>query len=233
MKKVLYNLLVLCGLFGLWGCEETSQDESKITYYVNFEMNGDALTQVPVGTTFTDPGVVATEGDEDVTSSVDVKSDVDANKIGVYSIVYSAVNQDGFPSSVERTVVVYNPEVKVDASGSYTENSKTSYRTASGKTANFKGDFSVVVKQYAPGVFSVSDFLGGWYDQGSAYGATYALKGYFKLNPDNTIEPISSFLEGWGDSMESLKDGKYDPEKGQIVWTVTYANMLFYIEMNK
>ena len=113
--------------------------------------------------------------------------------------------------------------------------SSVSYRIyGGGAPAPFKGDFGVSVNQVAPGVFAVSDFLGGWYDQGAAYGASYAMKGYFKLNADNTIEPLSSLVAGWGDSMYNMTGGKYDPETGQITWSVDYAGqMTFYIVMNK
>ena len=234
MKKVIYSLLLFCGLFGLWGCEKTTEGLTKVTYYVNFELNGDDPMLVPVGSTFSDPGVVAMEGEEDVTASVTVNSDVKADQIGLYSVSYSATNADGFSSSVKRTVVVYDPEVTTDASGDYTVDSSVSYRNMNGQQAPFKGDFSVSVTLVAPGIFAVSDFLGGWYDQGAAYGASYAMKGYFKLNADNTIEPLSSLLAGWGDSMDSMKEGKYDPETGQISWYIDYAGtMTFYVIMNK
>ena len=63
MKKVIYSLLLFCGLFGLWGCEKTTEGLTKVTYYVNFELNGDDPMLVPVGSTFSDPGVVAMEGE--------------------------------------------------------------------------------------------------------------------------------------------------------------------------
>lgn len=234
MKKVLYSLLFLCGILGLWSCDETSEDTSKITYFVTFELKGDEVMLVPAGTTFTDPGVVAMEGEDDVTASVVVKSNVDAAKIGVYSVSYFATNVDGFDSSAERTVIVYDPSITTDASGAYTVDSSVSYRDMGGSKAPFKGDFNVTIKQVAPGVFSISDFIGGWYDQGAAYGSTYAMTGYFKLNADNTIEPLSSYVQGWGDSMDGMTDGKYDPEIGQISWSVAYAGQMeFYVVMNK
>ncbi len=235
MKKVIYSLLFFCGLAGLWGCEETTEGLTDVTYYVNFELNGDDPMLVPVGTSFADPGVVAKEGEEDVTASVAVDSNVDAGQVGLYSVSYSAANADGFSSSIERTVIVYDPAITTDASGDYTVDSSVSYRIyGGGAPAPFKGDFGVSVNQVAPGVFAVSDFLGGWYDQGAAYGASYAMKGYFKLNADNTIEPLSSLVAGWGDSMDNMTGGKYDPETGQITWSVDYAGqMTFYIVMNK
>ena len=137
MKKVIYSLLLFCGLFGLWGCEKTTEGLTKVTYYVNFELNGDDPMLVPVGSTFSDPGVVAMEGEEDVTASVTVNSDVKADQIGLYSVSYSATNADGFSSSVKRTVVVYDPEVTTDASGDYTVDSSVSYRNMNGQQAPF------------------------------------------------------------------------------------------------
>lgn len=235
MKKAIYSLLFFCGLAGLWGCEKTTEGLTKVTYYVNFELNGDNPMLIPVGDNFTDPGVVATEGEEDVTESVTITDDVDTNEIGLYSVSYSAANADGFSSSVGRTVIVYDPAITTDASGDYTVDSSVSYRIYDGGApAPFKGDFNVSITQVVPGVFAVSDFLGGWYDQGAAYGATYAMKGYFKLNADNTIEPLSSLVAGWGDSMDEMTEGKYDPETGQITWTVYYAGIMeFYVVMNK
>lgn len=234
MKKVIYSLLLFCGLFGLWGCEKTTEGLTKVTHYVNFELNGDDPMLVPVGSTFSDPGVIAMEGEEDVTASVTVNSDVNADQIGLYSVSYSAANADGFSSSAKRSVIVYDPEVTTDAAGDYTVDSSVSYRKVNGEQVLFKGDFSVSVTLVAPGIFAVSDFLGGWYDQGATYGAAYAMKGYFKLNADNTIEPLSSLLAGWGDSIDSMKDGKYDPETGQISWYIDYAGqMTFYVIMNK
>ncbi len=234
MKKIIYSLLFFCALIGFGGCEKTTEGLTYVTYYVNFEMNGDNPMLVQVGDSFTDPGVVAMEGEEDVTASVTIDSDVDANEIGLYAISYSAMNADGFSSSVKRTVIVYDPAITTDASGAYTVDSSVSYRDMSGTQSAFKGDFSVSVEQVAPGIFSISDFLGGWYDQGAAYGSSYAMTGYFKLNADNTIEPLSSSVAGWGDSMDSMRDGKYDPETGQISWYIDYAGqMTFYVVMNK
>lgn len=234
MKKIIYSLLLFCGLAGLWGCDESTEGLTYVTYYVNFELNGDDPMLVPVNGTFTDPGVVAKEGEEDVTASVVVDGSVNTSQIGLYTLSYSAVNADGFSSSAKRTVVVYDPAVTTDASGSYTVDSSVSTREMNGAQAPFKGDFGVSVDMVAPGIFAVSDFLGGWYEQGAGYGASYAMKGYFKLNADNTIEPLSSLVAGWGDSMDNMTGGKYDPENGQITWSIDYAGqMTFNIIMNK
>jgi hypothetical protein len=218
----------------LTGCETTSDDPSKITYFVSFEIQGDEIMLVPVGTGFTDPGIIAMEGDTDITSTVTAKGSVNANEIGLYTISYSAANVDGFSSSVNRTVLVYDPDVTTDISGNYAVASG-SYRLSlsSGARTSFSG-YSVAVTRQAPGIFYVSDFMGGYYDKGTGYGPAYAMTGYFKLNPDNTIEPLSSYVQGWGDEMDEMANAEYDAETGNVYWEVTYAgSLVFYITLTK
>ncbi len=224
MKKIIYSLFV-CLTFVLVSCEDkTSYDDSKITYYVTYEVSGDQTMLVPVGTTFVDPGVKAMEGSKDVTSNMETVGSVDANKIGVYTISYSAVNADGFASSTSRTVVVYDPQITTDISGNYSLNSG-SYRLNLSSLAHtaFSG-YGISLTYIAPGVFFVSDYLGGYYDQRAGYGPSYAMTGYIKLNTDNTIEMLSSHIKGWGDSLDSLVNGAYNPVTSQIHWEVTYVS---------
>lgn len=72
------------------------------------------------------------------------------------------------------------------------------------------------VTKAAPGIFYVSDMMGGYYDQKAGYGSSYAMTGYFQLLADNSLVLLSSSVEGWGDSATGFKDGKYDPATGEI-----------------
>ncbi|MDR1382127.1 MAG: DUF5012 domain-containing protein [Tannerella sp.] len=234
MKRIIYILSAISSLVMFAGCEATSEDPSKITYFVSFEIQGDQIMLVPVGTGFTDPGVVALEGETDITSTVTASGSVDANEIGVYTITYSAANLDGFSSSVSRTVLVYDPDVTADISGSYTV-AAGSYRLTPGTGARVAfSDYGVTLTQRAPGIYYVSDFLGGYYDKRAGYGSAYAMTGYFKLNADNTIEPLSSYVQGWGDSMDEMTNGAYDGETGDVYWEIGYAGtMTFCITLTK
>lgn len=224
---------MLClSLVALGSCsDDTTQDTSKVTHFVTFTLNGESVMQIPVGSSFTDPGVVAMEGTEDVTSSVKVDGTVNANAIGIYSIQYSAVNQDGFSSSASRTVAVYDPNVSADISGAYTVG-KGTFRLRAGVTTAYSG-FAITLTQAAPGIFLMSDYLGGYYDQRAGYGSSYALTGYMKLNPDNTVEALTGHVAGWGDDFTAFKDGKYDPTTGTISYTVSYAGMDFTVILTK
>jgi hypothetical protein len=100
---------------------------------------------------------------------------------------------------------------------------------------NFPG-YKVAVTKVAPGFFYVSDFFGGYYDQKAAYGATYAMTGYVKLNPDNTIGVVSSSIKGWGDSLTGLAGGVYNPTEKSLYWEAGYSitnPMIFYVKLNK
>ena len=72
-------------------------------------MNGESFVKVNVGGSFNDPGCVATMGGEDVTDQIQVNSNVDTSKPGFYNVNYVVYNDDGFPASASRTVMVVDP----------------------------------------------------------------------------------------------------------------------------
>ncbi len=209
--------------------DETTQDLSVVTHYVTLELNGDELIHLPLGTTYTDEGVIALEGDEDVTSNVTVNNSVNSNEAGIYTVTYSVTNKDGFPSSTERTVIVYDPSINTSIEGVYNVNGT---RNSSGKIEAYSG-FTVSITNYLPGIFKISDYLGGYYEQGRGYGSAYALTGYLKLNADNTIEALTGYVAGWGDSYNSVENGIYDAATGEISFDVDYAGMLFAVTLTK
>lgn len=233
MKKILYSLLA-CLLFLFTSCEKTTEDTSKITYFVTYEMNGDQTMLVPVGTTYADPGVIAMEGETDVTSKVTVTGTVNPNKLGLYPVTYTAVNSDGFSSSATRTVIVYDPTVTIDMAGQYTL-AESSYRLRAGAKVAFSG-YAVDITKIAPGIFYVSDFFAGYYDKRAKYGSTYAMTGYVNLTPDNKIQLLSSKVAGWGDSLNALNNGVYNPETKKIHWESDYSSnpsMTFFVDLYK
>ncbi len=206
------------------GCERdlTSAGVSRITYYVTFDLTQGSLVLDPQGTPFVDPGFKATEGTTDVTNNVTVTGTVDVNQVGLYTLTYSAVNSDGFSASATRTVIVYDPAAPAtDISGSYSSDVARQAPYA----RSFTG-LSVTITKKAPGIFYVSDLLGGFYDQGSSYGygPAYAMTGYLQLNADNTLTYISSYDSGFGDSLNSLTNGVYNPVTNEITWSTDYTS---------
>ena len=116
VKKITEFLMVVVLLST--GCQKiTTEGVTGITHYPKFEMTGDKLVFVQINTTFTDPGVIAFEGDTEI--NVDIKGAVNTSVKDVYTLVYTATNSDGFPASIERMVAVVPNLPTVDLAGTY------------------------------------------------------------------------------------------------------------------
>ena len=247
MKKIyLLGLLLAGALLGLTSCNDDNDEltDSTLTYYVDLQMEGDEFMIVPVGSDFVDPGCKGTLYDKntgvtnDVTDDIIVEGadEVDPNTMGFYYITYSAVGGDGFLSSVTRTVCVCDPNVTLDMSGTYDTDMEASLYGAN------KNPFSLYAANYgyttqctgitytklAPGFFQVNDLLGGWYEQLRGFGPNYGtgigcMTGYVSLDNDGNIELISSYIDAWGDALDYIADGKYDPETETISYFASYG----------
>ena len=244
MKKILFNIMMCAGLVALASCEKkvTTEDPSTVTYYVSFELNGDATMLVPVNAAFKDPGVIATENGADVNDHVVVTitdpngtalKSIPTDAPGLYTVDYSAVNADGFPASISRTVIVYDPAVTATIEGTYaTDIDQTIYNknpfsawiAAKGYPGN---SATVTFTEVAPGFFNCSDLLAGWYCQIRGYGSKYNMTGIVTLNADNTLTLIKSYIAGWGDSLDYIENAVYDPATGTITYDSSYAGQIF------
>lgn len=114
---------------------------STITIYPILTLAGDTYVTVPKGSVYSEPGITAKEGDKDLT--VTTTGSVNTSTAGVYTLVYSAVNKDGFSASTKRIVVVYSTDASAaanDLSGKYARNTN--------------GQIAVWTK-IAPGVYKV------------------------------------------------------------------------------
>jgi hypothetical protein len=92
---------------------------SRITYFADLTLLGNQYMSVVKGQAFTDPGATATQSGKPLT--VTVGGSVNTTAVGIYVLTYSAVNSDGFPASVTRTVAVI-PAAEtpgVDLTGTY------------------------------------------------------------------------------------------------------------------
>lgn len=171
-------------LFAFVSCEKTedinnTEDKvgiSRVTRFPVFNMEGARYISLVKGDVFTDPGVTAKEGETDL--QVSISGTVDVNTVGVYDLVYSATNKDGFSSTITRTVAVL-PEAEqagVDISGSYANVGAFTY--------------TATIQKLAPGFYLVDNVWGG----GSA-----AIVAAYILTTDGVdwILPLSS-LTGYG-----------------------------------
>lgn len=115
MKKVIHNKLcvavAITSLLALSISCETEGDSigiSTVTHFPIFEFPSGSRIVVTTGSAFT-PDAVVKEGDK-VLDPV-ISTDLDVDVPGIYNVVYSAINSDGYPGSAEQEVVVYNPAI--------------------------------------------------------------------------------------------------------------------------
>lgn len=234
MKIYNYFLMIVIVLLTLSCEEKETKDLSRPTYYVLFDIKGDNPAIVQVGEPYTDEGCIATVNGVDVTSDIKAKSNVDANTMGLYKVEYSGVSDvDDFASRAIRDVIVCNPSVTTDISGTWVLQEGTE-RIRQGASTPYTG-FKVNIEYLAPGFFFVDDFLGGYYAQGvyPEYGSLTATYGHCALNEDNSIDLLDSHNDGWGDELSGLESASYDPESGTLEWNAIYAGMSFNLIMVK
>lgn len=219
--KTTIHILGLAALIFLAGCEKETEGISFETNYATFEMTGDNPFIFAMGTAYAEPGIKAIAGEEEL--EVNAISDVDTSKPGVYTVNYSAINPDGFEASTSRMVIVYDPNAPAtDLSGTYV--SGVVRTEPDGSTPRAYNNLSVTLTRTAPGIFQVTDLLGGYYALGLNYGSAYAMTGYIAFNNDDTFTLLDSHVSGWGDGLESFSSGSYNPATESLTWKSVYAD---------
>ena len=229
MKRIIYSLTLCLMFLGFVACEdETTQDNSKVTYYAEITLKGDASVFWNLGTPWEDPGYTAIMKGEDVSNLVEIKTNLNVNKGGVYTIDYTVTNEDGISRSTSRTVYVSDPTPTPITSGVWTVTAD-SYRMAT-VTSTYGAEFPITILQVSPGKFYINDFLGGWYEQRAGYGSSYACSGHFLLDENNIREGAGDgYVPGWGDSYDTATG--FVNDDGSISLTVEYVGMTFNITM--
>lgn len=242
MKKIFFYFMTLSILLN--GCKKdtSTEDESRITYYVTFSFSdtsgkdqfGNDIVIIEKGNTYDiNENYTAFEGEKDKKPETTISGDLDVGLNGYYPISYSAVNSDEYSAGVTRAVVVADPQIITDISGEY---SGTVNRTPTGNTYNQGFDVNIV--KVADGVFYIDRLLGSYYYDGlgfSQYGS-YFVHGFVSISSNNelAINDGASFSPGWGDSLEGFKEGMYDPTTGVISFTSIYAGgRQFHVTLKK
>lgn len=157
-----------------------SGDKSEITYLPKITLEGDSnITLDCDATSFTDPGAIAEAGgveislETKITGSYFGSTSIDGADL--YTIAYSAFNEDGIPAAEFRYVEwpECNGDLVTSIAGTY-----TSTVVRNGSTgAQYQNMGPITVKDLGNGVYQLSDAIGGYYDYGRGYGYTYAATG--------------------------------------------------------
>ncbi|WP_296938816.1 immunoglobulin-like domain-containing protein [uncultured Dysgonomonas sp.] len=205
--KILYKYsLIIASLFFLLSCDKDTEDVSRITEYASFEMQGDNFMYILANSTFTEPGVKATESGVEI--PVETKGTVNTAVPDVYAIQYSATNSDGFPASVLRRVAVVPAIPTTDLSGEY----QLVHATRKNKIT----------------ITRVDGFL-GYYHATDSWWQTYAIALDFVDMGDGTIKilPGSSPYGAHYGTGNILPDGQIQfvvtlPNQGNMTYSTTY-----------
>ena len=80
---------------------------------IEMEMLGNQITNFSIWDTWDDPGVVVLDNGKDISSKVEIKSDVDYKKVGTYTVKYT-VNSFLLSKSITREVRITEAEKLVD-----------------------------------------------------------------------------------------------------------------------
>lgn len=79
----------------------------KGTGYTSLYLKGDENLTLSIGATYEEPGYIAIDSiDSDISSKVEINSNLDTNKKGYYRIIYTVTNSSGVTTSKTRTVIV-------------------------------------------------------------------------------------------------------------------------------
>lgn len=125
MKIIKYKLVILLCIVFLASCEKDYDSFiTKVTYYPTFELEGGIYYKHPAGTSYTEPGVIAKEGETEIDVTIIANpniGEVDPNAPGIYAVDYFATNVDGYDGSTTRNVIVTNEpnNNSHDLSGTY------------------------------------------------------------------------------------------------------------------
>lgn len=183
MKSLKYLwILSIFSLVAMPGCDDdpSVSNISRVTFFPTFEYEGGDLAFVACGSSFELPEVKATEAGVELPTTTTVQGALtgattfDVNVADKYVITTSAVNADGFPGQVTRTVwVVCTGDFVNSIEGLYTSTVVRS-NVAGAQYTDMK---YVLIRKVGDNEYEISDAIGGYYDIGRGYGDAYRAAG--------------------------------------------------------
>ena len=159
------HYLQLYGGSGEWN---DLQPGSGMPYIIEFsvnrpiiQINGDAITLHRQGTSFTDPGAIATD-EEDGVIDVVAQGVVDVHTLGDFKITYSAIDSEGNAAkSVSRTVRIVDPEkpiIYLNGPAYMTHETGTQYIDQGAVAEDLNGETVDVTTTGQVDVFTLGDY---------------------------------------------------------------------------
>jgi hypothetical protein len=182
--KIFKILGILALVLAIASCSLEPVINSTVTNYPIMTLNGDETVFVELGSTYNDPGVIATENGAPITYTSKATGKyrfgktLDTNIADQYVQTYTAVNKDGFSNTISRTVIVYkNGDLVNSIEGIYISTARRNgslLPAAQGSSVDME---YVYIWKNTDGTYEISDAFGGWYDIGRNIGVISATQG--------------------------------------------------------
>lgn len=234
MKNLKFKMYVLSilglGLI-LTSCDPSvdapgSFDDSSVTYLPLITLEGGDVVLDCNVTSYSDPGAVASAGGQEIelitNTSGTYFGSSEVNGPDIYSVSYSAYNDDGIPATGFRSVTwpPCNGDLVTDIAGVY--NVTSLVRTPGYATSDIG---PILIRDMGSGVYAISDAIGGWYEHEYGYGSDYAAKGLTIIANDIsandfTLNNTTSTLP-WGGTVQ-LSAFSVDSGSGTISITTEW-----------
>ncbi|RAW01865.1 immunoglobulin-like domain-containing protein [Pseudochryseolinea flava] len=203
--RIAVGIVALFAITSACDSDGDSVGVSTVTYFPSFEIVDGENVVVEVGDDFA-PDAIVMEGETELEPTID--TDLNMNVPGIYSVVYSAVNSDGYAGTATQEVVVYDPTiVPTNVVGSIVD----------ANNASRTGTISLVEG-------TTNLFLGS--DMG--FGGVFPL--YFQMDGDEMTVIPQTFAAGFG--VETV-EANYTPGTKQFFVRILPQNFTYTFKLTQ
>ena len=222
-KNILFTMFLALVALAVTSCDKESEGLSRITYYPTIEILGNSEAVINLGETYEDEGCYAEINGQDVSDQVIISSNINNNRVGIYSVNYAAYNEDGFSATSSRTVYVVDPN---SIATLYFGDSRGYYGAP------------IYVTDNGDGTYHIDDLLGGWYFYGiyPGYEPTYDFhaEADVAIAEDNTVTQVGETGYWYFASQVavSLESGTYDPDTKTFDLNVNYGENIINVTLS-
>ncbi|MEZ4910348.1 MAG: DUF5012 domain-containing protein [Saprospiraceae bacterium] len=231
------SFVLLCSLFIFSSCEEDGSEPSIETFLPKLVMSGESDVNLNCSTTsYSDPGVVATENGQNVDLIVNTAGRYFGSSIintaDIYDISYTAYNKDSIPGTAFRTVFLppCNGDMVSSIEGVYTS---TIVRNGS-TSAQYTNLKYILIKKVGDNSYQLSDAIGGYYDFGRQYGPHYAATNMVVTNNGGAYSSDDIIPVGDFEGNLSLTDFTVDSASKTIKFTTDWdAGFVFEVTLQQ
>ncbi|HEX8576889.1 MAG TPA: immunoglobulin-like domain-containing protein [Flavobacterium sp.] len=250
MKNVYKHIITGLIILTLFTSSCTNEDEiaSSVTVYPEIEVSGDPTILVHQGQTYTESGVRASIGGNEVPLSTRFVGRYRRNVFNttlnttisdIYTAEYTAVNEEGFSRTATRQVVVANTGDLVNSiEGVYTS---TVFRngTQGSPPSNYTNIRYILIWRNDDGTYGISDAFGGWYLFGRNIPGSETPGGVIVANniATNDFSFPGTLTNSYFGGTANITSMTVDPVNRTIVmttnWTTGSTNYIFEARLNQ